>query len=95
MIGLLKKIGHGAIKMLEFIRENGTNSTQYNADELYDMIIELSRLYQSAENGNSLETLSDLVENELTTMDKAIEEAAIRIEVSSKQLVIEYITSVL
>lgn len=86
MIGLMRKIGQGTIKMLQFIRENGTNSTQYNIDELYDMIIELSRLYRSAENGNSLETLSDLVESELTTMDKAIEEAAVRIEVSSKTI---------
>lgn len=44
-------------------------------------ISDLFKLYKSVHNGNSVEALSDLVENELATMDKAIEEAAIRIEV--------------
>lgn len=45
-------------------------------------VIELVNRLTSALKGDSLEQLVDLVESELSSMDKAIEEAAARIEVS-------------
>jgi len=82
MLDSLRKIGQETMKMLEALRKQEPDSTtSYDCGDLRSVIAQLSTLYRSAENGNSLETLSDLVENELATMDKAIEEAAMRIEV--------------
>lgn len=81
MITLLKKIGEEAKKVIDFLHKNETNSVFHDDKEFRDIIFELSKLYGSAVNGNSIEALSDFVESELATMDKAIEEAANRIEV--------------
>lgn len=58
-----------------------THDSNFDDKQLRALITELSALYSLTANGNSLEMLSDSVERELATMDKAIEEAANRIEV--------------
>lgn len=50
-----------------------------------DLVTEIASLSQSIKSGDNPEAIGDLVENELAMMDKAIEEAAIRIEEMLKQ----------
>lgn len=65
------------LKMLKLLEDG----SEYDISEFRNKIRDLSNLSCSVQNGNSLDTLSDLVENELTLMDKAIEEAALKIQV--------------
>ncbi|XP_065226702.1 huntingtin-interacting protein 1 isoform X2 [Planococcus citri] len=85
MIANLKKIGLECRTMIDFLQKNESNSVNYDDSQLRDIVFDLSKLYGSAMNGNSIEALSDSVENELTIMDKAIEEAANRIEEMLKE----------
>ncbi|XKL68500.1 hypothetical protein PGB90_003991 [Kerria lacca] len=79
MINMLKEIGCDTKEKIEFIRKQ-RNDSNYHFIDLQEKINQLTQLYRSIEHNNAAETLSDLVENELATMDTAIEEAAIRIE---------------
>lgn len=81
MINMLKEIGCDTKEKIEFIRKQ-RNDSNYHFIDLQEKINQLTQLYRSIEHNNAAETLSDLVENELATMDTAIEEAAIRIEVN-------------
>lgn len=81
MITNLKKIGLESKAIIDFLQKNESNSVNYDDSQLRDIIFDLSKLYGSAMNGNSIEALGDMVDNELAIMDKAIEEAANRIEV--------------
>ncbi len=81
IVASLKEIGEDTIAVLE--SKSVENSSAYRQwTSLQDKIDQLFKLYQVFESNDLSETLSDLVENELATMDKAIEEAASRIEVN-------------
>lgn len=77
----MKDIGYETIKQLKSIKEYHDKDNTTDVLNVQEKVEELFKLCKSIQNSNTAETLSDLVENELATMDKAIEEAAIRIEV--------------
>ncbi|KAK7597678.1 hypothetical protein V9T40_009903 [Parthenolecanium corni] len=83
IVNILREIGDETIKILQSTKNESTISTDYQS--IRARISDLFKLYKSVQNSNSVESLSDLVENELATMDKAIEEAAIRIEEMLKE----------
>lgn len=91
IVSNLKEIGAETIKILQSSINEPTISVDY--ESVRARISDLFKLYRSMQNGNSVESLSDLVENELATMDKAIEEAAIRIEVINLNISVFFILS--
>lgn len=51
-----------------------------------DLVVEIASLADGIKSGDNVEVIGDLVESELASMDKAIEEAATRIEVRTKEV---------
>lgn len=76
----LKELGHKTIEIVDQTK-NGDCGFESVWLDVQDKITEIFKLIKSIDTNGMPESLSDLVETELATMDKAIEEATIRIEV--------------
>lgn len=76
-----KQLGSQSLIMMSYIKEKSV-STSEQVQIVKKQLEKISGIADSLSKalGNA-EVIGDLVENELTTMDKAIEEAAARIQV--------------
>jgi len=86
-----KLVGTSALNLLASIKDrNKADDVAGNVTTVKVRVAEVADLIQKltdALKGDSAEMIGDLVESELAVMDKAIEEAARRIEVSIKSVV--------
>jgi huntingtin interacting protein 1 len=86
-----KLVGSSALNLLASIKNrNKADDVATNVITVKSRVAEVAELIEKLTNalkGESAEMIGDLVESELATMDKAIEEAANRIEVSMKSVV--------
>lgn len=86
-----KLVGTSALNLLASIKNrNKADDVDGNVTAVKVKVAEVAELIEKltdALKGDSAELIGDLVESELATMDKAIEEAARRIEVSIKSVV--------
>jgi len=86
-----KLVGTSALNLLASIKnrnkaddvDSNVTAVKIRVTEVADLIEKLTDTLK----GDSAEMIGDLVESELASMDKAIEEAARRIEVSIKSIV--------
>jgi huntingtin interacting protein 1 len=81
-----KLVGSSALNLLASIK-NQADDVATNVISVNRRVAEVAELIEKLTNalkGESTEVVGDLVESELASMDKAIEEAASRIEVSMK-----------
>jgi hypothetical protein len=83
-----KLVGTSALNLLASIKNrNKADDVASNVTTVKARVTEVADLIEKLTNalkGDSAEMIGDLVESELASMDKAIEEAASRIEVSIK-----------
>jgi len=90
-----KLVGTSALNLLASIKNrNKTNDVDGNVAAVKVRVSEVAELIQKLTDtlkGDSAELIGDLVESELVSMDKAIEEAARRIEVSIKSVVYYFV----
>jgi huntingtin interacting protein 1 len=86
-----KLVGSSALNLLASIKnQNKADDVATNVITVNCRVAEVAELIEKLTNalkGDSAEVVGDMVESELASMDKAIEEAANRIEVSMKSLV--------
>lgn len=83
---MAKEVGEECNKILVALHKDLLASLDLSP--LRGKISELSALGNAIQTGESPESLGDLVENELAQMDKAIEEAALKMEVQSEYIFI-------
>lgn len=78
-----KRLGEMVLKLLDCLkmRREGRESFVLNAREKLELVSSLAQTIRGSLQGESAETLADLLDGEMVAMDKAIEEAARRIEV--------------
>lgn len=77
-----KQLGEIVLKLLRYLREN--EDTELLVNEGKDKLEEIASLADSINTsllGEKAENLVDMLESEMMAMDKAIEEAANRIQV--------------
>lgn len=86
MAVMAKEVGEECNKILVALHKDLLASLDLSP--LRGKISELSALGNAIQTGESPESLGDLVENELAQMDKAIEEAALKMEVQSEYIFI-------
>lgn len=92
---MCKLVGTSALNLLASIKNrdkaddvaSNVSTVKARVAEVADLIEKLT----DALKGDSAEMIGDLVESELASMDKAIEEAARRIEVSVKCIVYYFV----
>lgn len=86
-----KLVGSSALILLASIKNrNEADDVAAHVVAVKSRVAEVAELIEKLTNavkGDSAEVIGDLVESELASMDKAIEEAANRIEVSMKSVV--------
>jgi huntingtin interacting protein 1 len=86
-----KLVGSSAFILLASIKsKNEPDDVANNVVTVKSRVAEVAELIEKLTNavkGDSAEVIGDLVESELASIDKAIEEAANRIEVSVKSVV--------
>jgi len=90
-----KLVGTSALNLLASIKnQNKADDVAGNVTTVKIRVAEVADLIEKltdALKGDSAEMIGDLVESELVTMDKAIEEAAGRIEVSIMSVVYYFV----
>lgn len=88
MTDACKQLGEIVLKLLSNLREN--LDTETSVSEAKDKLEEIASLAESINVsllGEKVENLADMLESEMIAMDKAIEEAANRIQVRSMLVV--------
>lgn len=77
-----KKLGEVVLKLLHCLKVKGENCEELvgNAKEQLELVSTLAQTIRGSLKGESAETLADMLDGEMVAMDKAIEEAAKRIE---------------
>lgn len=78
-----KQLGEEVLKLLQCLKMRGENREALvgNAKEKLELVSSLAQTIRGSLQGESAETLADMLDGEMVAMDKAIEEAAKRIEV--------------
>lgn len=78
-----KQLGEIVLELLHCLKVRGENREKLveNAKEKLEFVSSLAQTIRGSLQGESVETLADMLDGEMAAMDKAIEEAAKRIEV--------------
>lgn len=83
MADACKQLGEMVLQLLHCLKTQSGNREQFvaNAKEKLELVSSLAQTIRGSLQGESAETLADMLDGEMAAMDKAIEEAAKRIEV--------------
>lgn len=78
-----KQLGEMVLKLLYCMKTKSENREELvkKAKEKLELVSSLAQTIRGSLQGESAETLADMLDGEMIAMDKAIEEAAKRIEV--------------
>lgn len=85
-----KQLGEMVLKLLQRMKDkNGVSEEMVGiAKEKLNLVSSLAQTIRGSLQGESAETLADMLDGEMAAMDKAIEEAAKRIEVSYFEMIL-------
>lgn len=88
MADACKQLGEVVVQLLHGLKTKSENREQLvgNAKEKLELVSSLAQTIRGSLQGESAETLADMLDGEMAAMDKAIEEAAKRIEVTTTRI---------